>query len=846
MLRKTGILFLLLLSSLRLLAQTTFVNGVVTDAKTNAPLEDVAIFFPGTNVGTTTDVNGRYTIKIDGSPSMVRFTYTGYKTITRKIEPGEQSVSVQMTEESRTLKEVVVKPGKQPKYRNKNNPAVELIREVIAHKDDNRAAAYDYLAYQEYEKLQFSISNSPEKLRKNILLRKYKFMSTSLDTTTLEGKAILPLFMQENLSQVYYRRKPEKTKREIIAEKRVSFDPTLIDNNGLSTYMKHVYQTIDIYDGNITIVTNQFLSPIADLSPTFYKFYIIDTTMLNGFPLIQLAFHPRNKADFLFQGSLFVTLDGHYSVQKVDMTINKQVNVNWVKTLHIQQEFEQNPDKRYHLSKSKLSADFGITKSGDGGLYGERTISYRNYEIPEQLDDSFFKGEALVHRTTADSKDDRFWEQNRHDTLSSSEKLVYSNIDSLQSAKSFRRVLNITTLLLAGYSKVGPYFEVGPVNTFYSFNPVEGFRGRLGGRTTPTLSKNIYFETYAAYGFKDEKWKYYVGGVYSFTNRSIYEFPTNKISANFQRDTKIPGQELQFIQEDNIFLSFKRGVNDKWLYNDIYNIDYLHEYNNHFSYKVAYKNWKQQAAGGLHYINDATGKLVESLTTSEFSLELRWAPHEEFYQGKLYRIPLPNRYPVFTVRGIVGVKGFLNGEYNYQNLSANIYKRVYLSQLGFSDIVLEGGYVFGKVPFPLLDIHRANQSYSYQLQSYNLMNFLEFVSDHYASIQIDQCFNGFFLNKMPLIKRLKFREYISAKVLTGGLRDENTPNKKDDRLYDMPTDANGNLSTYSLQKQPYVEGSVGLGNILKFFRVDVVRRFTYLNNPNVSATGVRVRFKFDF
>ncbi|MBL7712558.1 MAG: carboxypeptidase-like regulatory domain-containing protein [Chitinophagaceae bacterium] len=847
MLRRSGALIIFLIcSSVSLFAQSTFVNGTVTDAKTNEPLSFVAVSFPGTTTGTVTDDEGRYSLKINGTPSQVRFSYTGYKTVNRKIDAGEQTINISMTEDARTLKEITVKSGKQGRYRNKDNPAVELIREVIAHKESNRSKNYEYLAYQEYEKLQFSLSNSPAKMRKNLLVRKYSFMASSLDTTTLEGKAILPVFMQENLSQIYYRRKPEKTKKEIIAEKRITFDETFIDNNGLTAYLKHVYQNVDIYENNITIVTNQFLSPIADLSPTFYKFFLIDTTTMNGYPLVQIAFRPRNKADFLFQGSIYVTLDGHYAVEKVDMKVNKQINLNWVKDLSVHQEFEQNSDKRYHVSKSKLSADFGLTKNGDGGLYGERTVSYKEYVTPELIPDSLFTGEAVVHRLAADKKDERFWSKNRHDSLSTSEQAVYENLDSIQNTKSFKRVMNVATLVLAGYTKAGPYVEIGPFNTFYSFNPVEGFRGRVGGRTTPKLSKNVYFETYAAYGFKDEKWKYYFGGIYSFTNRSIYEFPTNKISANYQRDVKIPGQELQFIQEDNIFLSLKRGVNDKWLYNDIYNIDYLHEYNNHFSYKIGFKNWRQQAAGGLHYINDATRLPVESLTTSEASLELRWAPHEEFYQGKLYRIPLPNRYPVFTLRGIVGLKDVFKGQYNYQNISANVYKRVYLSQLGFADVVLEGGYVFGKVPFPLLDIHRANQSYSYQLQSYNLMNFLEFVSDHYASIQIDQCFNGFFLNKIPLVKKLKFREFVSAKVLYGGLREENRPGKNDASLYCFPEDENGRLSTFSLQKEPYIEGSIGVGNILKFFRVDVVRRFTYIDNPNVSATGIRVRFKFDF
>jgi hypothetical protein len=357
----------------------------------------------------------------------------------------------------------------------------------------------------------------------------------------------------------------------------------------------------------------------------------------------------------------------------------------------------------------------------------------------------------------------------------------------------------------------------------------------------------VYLETYAAYGFKDEKWKYFVGATFSLTGRSIYEFPVKAIRLNYQKDTKIPGQELQFVQEDNFLLSFKRGVNDKWLYNDIYNIDFLNEFSNHFSYKVNFKNWIQRAAGGLHYQEGEAGHLTEvnNITTSEIGLELRWAPKEAFYQGKAYRTPIFNRYPIFTLRSAFGIKGIFNSQYSYQNVNVNIYKHVYLSQLGYSDIILEGGYTFNQLPYPLLAIHRANQTYSYQISSYNMMNFLEFVSDHYASLNIDHCFNGFLFNKIPLVKKLKFREYVNAKVLYGGLRDENRPSGHS-QLLKLPTDVNGSPLTFALNNQPYVEGSVGVGNILKFFRIDVVKRFTYLNLPNVTPVGIRGRFKLDF
>ena len=418
----------------------------------------------------------------------------------------------------------------------------------------------------------------------------------------------------------------------------------------------------------------------------------------------------------------------------------------------------------------------------------------------------------------------------------------------LKNVPAFKRTMGALTLLFAGYKNIGPYFEIGPVSTFYSFNPVEGFRLRFGGRTTTNFSKRIYFESYGAYGFKDHKPKYYLGTTYSVTGRSIYEFPVKAIRLNYQVDTKIPGQELQFIQEDNFLLSFKRGVNDKWLYNNTFNLEYLNEFKNHFSFTVGYKNWTQQAAGGLHfnmtdYMDHASD--IQHLQTSEAHLTLRWAPKEQFYQGKTYRVPISWNRPVFILRSSFGVKDLLGGQYNYQHFTLNITKRVYVSQLGFTEWAIEAGKIFGTVPFPLLDIHRANQTYSYQLQSYNLMNFLEFVSDQYASVNIDHHFNGFFFNKVPLLKKLKLREMISFKCLWGSLSSQNNP-ANNPELYRFPVSNDGKLITYSLDKGPYMEGSVGIGNIFKFFRVDLVKRFSYLDHPNVSQIGVRARFKFEF
>ncbi len=836
-----------LLSPFPSYAQSTVVKGTVTDAATQEPLPFVAVYFPNTYVGGMTDEKGNFELSTTENVTVFEASYLGYKTYSQKIRMGvTNSLKIMLQTDENVLDEVVITKTKE-RYRNKNNPAVELIHKVIENKDNNHIKSYESLSYQEYEKIQFALSNTLKKLRKSWLVKKYSFFNEGIDTGKLEGKAVLHLYMEEIISDNYQTFSPSRAKKIITAQKKVTFDEDFFDNQGFGTYLKHIYQPVDIYSGSIMVVTNQFMSPVADLAPTFYKFYIVDTVEMNGEKLVDLFFSPRNKADFLFTGNMLITLDGRYAITKVNLKVNKNINLNWVKEMQITQEFEKNEQGKYIIAKSRIAADFGATKNSDGGIFGERSVSYKNYKINEPIDDSVFSGSKTAIQDAATTRGDTFWEENRHEYISQSERKVYANIDSLQSSKSFKRLMNLGMLLLSGYSKVSDYVEIGPVNTFYSFNPVEGFRLRLGGRTTPKLSKYFYVEGYGAYGFRDEKWKYYVGGTYSFTGGNRYEFPSRGINMNYQQDTKIPGQELQFVQEDNFLLSFKRGVNDKWLYNNIFNLEYYHEFSSNISYKIGYKNWKQQPAGGLIYISDGTVKNnIEHLVTSEVFFEFRWAPHQQFFQGKTYRIPFPNKYPVFTVRGTLGMKDVLRGEYNYENLNANIYKRFYFSQLGYTDVALEGGYIFGKVPFPLLDIHLANQTYSYQLQSYNLMNFLEFVSDHYASLQMEHAFNGFFLNKIPLIKKLKFREFVSFKVLYGGLRDENRPNGCNNGILSFPVNDVGRKTTFSLEREPYIEGSVGVGNILKFFRVDVVRRFSYLNHPNVSEWGIRGRFKFDF
>lgn len=840
-------LFILFFSTLITNAQT-IIRGFVKDEDTHVPMPFVSIYFQGAK-GVTSNEDGSYSIETNNSKlTTLIFSYAGYKKITKKVvAEKEQVLDIEM-EINNALSTVTIK-AKRGKYRNKNNPAVELIDKVIANKYKNKITSYDFVQYQQYEKLELSITNKPDKIAKNRLFKNYKFILDNVDTTSIEGKAMIPIYLTEKLSEEYYKKNPTKNKSYVLAQKQVNYGEFL-DNAGITEYLKRLYSNINIYDNNIDILTTQFLSPIADLAPTFYRFYIADTVVNDGIKLIRLNFMPRNTADLLFRGTMYITLDSNYGVQKITMGVSKNANLNWAREIKLAQDFEKNPvDGRYHVIKSSMKAEFALRQNAPGGILGERIVSFKNFKTNIPAADSIYNGKDEVVIITPGSDADSFWIKNRHQQLSAVEAKVYSNIDSLKNMKSFKTTLTIATIIFSGYKKFG-VFELGNTNTFYYFNPVEGFVIKVGGRTTPEFSNHFYLEGYGAYGFKDKQYKYLFAGAYSFNGKSIYTYPLNYVKFTRQYDTQLPGQDLLFSNEDNFLLSIKRGKNDKWLYDDNYKLEYVTEFGKNFTYKMRFKYTKQTPGGSIVYKkNEPNGtSIVPNVITSELSAELRWAPHEQFYQGKNFRRVIYNKFPIFTLRIEDGIKGLFNGQYNYQQLTLAIAKRSYLSQLGYADLTLETGHIFGILPYPLLNIHRANQSYAYQVNAYNLMNFLEFASDHYLALNSDFYFNGFFFNKIPLFKKLKLREVASFKILYGGVRDENNPNINKG-LFNYPKDNILGVpvqTTYALGNVPYIEGSVGIANIFKIVRIDLVKRFTYLDHPNISTWGIRTRIRAEF
>ncbi len=820
----------------------TRVRGTVIDAKTKEPLPFVNIIFAGKNIGTITDYNGKYSIETQWPSNRLIASFVGYKKQYKNIiKEKNQVVNFQLEANTIILGEAVV-IAKKKRYRNKNNPAVELIRKVVENKNLNRKEYLDYYQYHKYEKIEFDINNITEKFRKKKAFNKFQFIFNYVDTADINGKPYLPIFLKETSSIVYFRKKPKEQKEYVNGSKMIGFHD-YIDNEGVGFMIDNMYQDIDIYNNNITLLTNQFISPISNIAPTIYKFHIIDTVDINGSDCINLVFQPRNKQDFAFKGNLYITNDDKYSVVKVDMRVMDDINLNFVNDMQIIQEFSFINNEVWMITRDEIIIDFNIGKTGTG-MFGKKTVSYNKYEFNKEITDTIFKGiENKIVVEGYNKKDETFWKENRIKELNEQEKNIYVMVDSVQNVPAFRRTMDVIMLLVAGYWNFDK-IDVGPVNTFYSFNDIEGFRLRIGGRTSDKFSKTFRLDGFVVYGFKDEQFKYSIRATQSLNKKPLKESPRHTIMAMYQRETNFPGMEMMFINEDNFFLSFKRGVADKILYYDMFNIEHYKDWGNDISTTISLKHTIQKAGGNWGFTYD--DYTMTDITSSEIITKIRFAPNEKYYQGMDYKTPVISKYPIFQLTYTQGLKNVLNSDFQYSKLKFNFFKRFYLSPIGFTDFEVEAGKVFADaVPYTNLYIHRANQTYSYQLRSYNLMNFLEFVSDEYAALFVEHYFNGFILNKIPLFKRLKWRTIISAKGIYGRLTDANNP-QKTEGLMNFPTDENGNPTTYSLSAKPYAEVSVGIGNIFKFFRVDLVKRMTYIDNPYVQEYGIRARFKFDF
>ncbi len=847
-----GLIFCLILP-LWLNAQVpslTIVHGRVWDAHTEEPLPFATVRIPEAGIGTRTDAEGRFSLKTHApGPLTLRVTYVGYVAQELPLRVGEENeMKVTLREATATLQEVTVRVEH---YRNKDNPAVALIRKAIEHKDKNRPEALAYYQYEKYEKIGFSLNNVTERTRNNPLLKRFKIIFDNADTNRINNKVNVLLYMRELLSDVYYRGSTSTRREYIRGERHVLFEDAF-NLMGISNYIDALYTNVNFYDGSIELLNTRFVGPLNILSPSIYRFYIQDTVFIEETPCVRLYFAPRVKTDVAFTGNLWIALDSTYALRRVEVGIPPEINLNWVNDMQLRQEYswaETSDGKRIlMLSRDEVSIEFSLWRSEKArSLLGNKITTLRHYRIDEPLPDSLFSPlQAVVRDSSALAQDEQFWAQHRHVELTRSEAGLKQTMDSLNRDRSFKRLVRRARFLFEGYTAVGSV-DIGPANAFYSFNPIEGLRLRFGGRTNYEFSTRLALEGYAAYGFRDQRWKGMGAITYSFGPEKVRLFPIHHVRLWYQDDVEIPGQALQFVNEDNLFLSLKRGPNDRMIYKNTYGLEYRREFFSGFSWRFTLRNTRQNPAGVLlfDYTEQGETRYKTDLMASEVGVRLRYAPNEKFYDGPNYRTPILTKYPILELAYDAGIRGVLGSEYNYHVARATVRKVFFYPILGQGYAIAEGGWVFGQAPYPMLIIHRANQTYTYQRESYNLMNFMEFISDRYAAISYYHNFGGWFFGRIPLLRRLRWREVLTVKSLWGGLSEHNQPNESN-RLLRLPTYEDGTPLTHSLGAKPYVEGSVGISHIFGILRIDLLRRFTYTDHPFVTKWGVRIRLSTEF
>ena len=851
---KSFLLFLLLGCCISVSAQN--IQGVVTDSLTNEPIPYLSVFYEGKGVGSITDNDGNYKVETRKGWNKLTFSAVGYVTKVVNIIPGvTKNLNVRMRPDDIMLDEVVVKP-KREKYSRKNNPAVELMKKVIAHKNNNKLSENDYYQYNKYQKITMSLNDvTPEMLEKG-MYKKMPFLKDQIELCEETNKFILPISVDETASQKIYRKHPKSEKTIIKGMSSTGVNELFATGDMLSTVLKDVFTDVNIYDNDIRLLQYPFISPISSSDAiSFYKFYIMDTTFVDKDKCFHLTFVPNNSQDFGFTGHLYVLADSSYTVKKCTMNLPKKSGVNFVDNLDIIQEFEQLPNGEWVLKTDDMIVEMTLMKIMQG-FQIRRTTRYSDYafdELPQQL---FKRKGAEIKEADAMMRGDDFWNQYRPVPLTQTESSMDMLVKRLEQMPGFKYVIFVLKAFIENFVETGTKdnpskVDIGPVNTMISNNYIDGLRLRMSAQTTANLNPHLFLKGYYAYGFKDHRSKYMGEVEYSFNKKEYLprEFPKNSITFSYQYDVMSPTDKFLKTDKDNVFVSFKTSTVDQMSY--VRNIALKYENETQFGLKttVEVKHSTDEPTGGLAYItNDDQKTLVPEIQTMEASLAFRYAPGETFVNTKQRRIPVSFDAPVFTLSHTAGFKGVLGGEYNFNLTEVGLYKRFWFSSWGKIDMFVKGGAQWNKVPFPLLIMPAANLSYILQRETFNLINNMEFLNDRYASLDVSWDLNGKIFNRIPLLKKLKWREAIGFKMLYGHLTDKNNPMKHpgDSELFLFPTRDGRPTSFVMDPKTPYMECSVGIHNIFKILHIDYVRRLNYLDHPDANKWGVRFMVMMTF
>ena len=816
----------------------TQITGLVRDSLSQNGIAYASISLVGTNEGTLATENGGFAINTRADFKKLRVTAMGYSPKEVEVKKGQGSVVlVDLVPTGVELSEVVVRKGKE-KYSKKNNPAVDMIRKLRSKRDDNDPRRFPHFGYSQYERMMVGLGDLDEIVKKP---EDQRWIDEYADTSLLTGKRVLPFSIKETVARDYFGHDPDIHKQVIIGTKSAGIDEQ-VDQTSIKKVLDDFMGEVDIFQNDVALLTNRFVSPLSRIAVDFYKFYLNDTVMVDGERCAVLSFVPFTPQTFGFLGNFYVSLeDTTMFIKRVSMGVPHDINLNYVERMSIVQDYERAPNGSRLKVRDNVEVSMKLM-TGIPQVFARRETSYRdhNFERPEV---GVFTGKAeQTVENSAAFMPDEFWKEYRPAEVRTTTTSMQELMKRLRGSKWFYWAEQVILAMVNGYiptakaSKV----DIGPLNTTISGNSLEGLRLRLGGMTTVNLSRHWFARGYVAYGFRDKKFKYMGSLEYSFTPKKSLdqEFPIHSLRLTHRYDVDKLAQHYLYTNQDNVFLTLKRHKDVRMQYLRTTRLEYRHEWYNHFSISLGIEHNIHEATQYVPFVY-ADGTARQRYTQVGFTAQLRFAPGETFYQSRSYRIPINMDAPIITLTQTYMPKGFMGSLHEVNKTELGLQKRFWFSAFGYADVIVKGEKVWSQVAYPDLLMPNVNLSYTIQPESYALMKPMEFINDQALSWDLTYWGNGILMNRLPLIKKLRLREVLSLRGIWGSLSDKNNPliSNSTFLIPDSPA---------AMGDTPYMEAGVGLDNILTILRVDYVWRLTYRENAGADRRGIRIQLHFNF
>ena len=841
------VVVLLLVSTLQLMAQQKITGRVIDED--GFAVSYASVQYRGHKIAVSSDSQGKFSI--EKHPGWVlTVSALSYKSHTISVNEKMDFIEVKLKDDSHKLNEVVVKT-KRGKYSRKDNPAVELMRRVIAAKKKTELSNHDYYQYDKYQKITLALNDLKKEQLEGKFFSKRQYLLDQVETSPYNGKLTLPVSIDETVSQHIYRKDP-KTEKDIIKGQQSNGIGQVIQTGEiLNTALKDAFTDVDIYDDYVRLLQYPFPSPIGRTGISFYHYYIEDTVYVERDLCYHLQFIPANSQDFGFRGELYVLADSSLHVKKCNLYMPHNTDVNYVKNMKIEQEYTRLDNGEWVLSKDDMIAELHVNSVLQDLLVvrNTRLTDYAFDELPKIL----FKGKAKVrHDMDAMNRDEAYWNKYRQVDLTKSESSMDSFIHRMENSKGFKYIIFFVKALMENYVEIGggtdgkkSKFDLGPVNTYISKNFVDGIRLRLAGRTMAALNPHFFWDGYAAYGTKSNDW--YTGNIFTYSlnkkKNSPFEFPMRNLTFEVARDVTSPSDENLLHNKDNFFMTFRAATQDEMFLYHRQKLAFTYEADWGFRFNTSLRFQSNRTVGNLHYYH-LDGTEVKKIRMTDLNVGINYNPGVTYVNTKQQRLPINLDSPEIGLSHTMGFRGFMGGQYHSNITKLSIYKRQWLGSWGYLDFHAIGQAQWNKVPFPMLILPPINLSYFEQETTISLMNDWEFLNDRQVFWALSWDMNGKLLNRIPLIKKLKWREWFAIKGVWGHLTDKNNPylekNQGDGRLFKFPK------NSHVMNDTPYWECVAGVHNIFKFFSVEYVRRLTYLNNNNIDKWGIRFGFMMSF